>query len=318
MKFEKLVQFKKRAGVQQITEGAVYIPGVPDTHGDRASAEVIAAMAHEFNGAGLAKNVDVEHDGKACGSIIIESSIAKQDSELGPAGSWIVAMKHPDAVWQRIEKGDLAMYSMYGVGQRAESSEVSMDGKPVRDILNAKISAISLVRRGANRTGFISKSDTPAWAQALIDSNKALAARVDSQAAKLAELEKRRSGGNVTALRKAEDEADANRNVRIAQLRKRHAQLSERLEALWENPSLATGSGRSARAAENDLVIEIHKTEQELAALGEQSRVGDSAFKFRGGQSYTVDCGAQFPLGDSYYEARPADDDLDLGSLLKL
>lgn len=122
----------KADGARQIAYGVVIEPRAadePDTQGDWYTALDIELAAHDFLAA-VAKGeawADLMHDEGPVVGHPVESYIAPLDFVLGEedrvqivkAGSWVMAMHYPDAdVWARIEKGELAAFSVGGSGRR--------------------------------------------------------------------------------------------------------------------------------------------------------------------------------------------------------
>lgn len=325
-KFEIGVRLTKSVASLHELHGVAYKANTLDTHGDYMSAATLRKAAQDALANGMA--LDVEHDQRPLAK---EHAAIAQSHFDEDSAEWRIVAKFSSRAWSElIQSGKVRGFSIFGTaGGRKPGVAKTEDGteKPGQEILNPKISMISLVNRPANRTQTplpVQKSDAPAWARALIQKIEKAAEQVEANSARLKEIEQKRSGkggNNVTALRKAEAEADATRTVRIAQLEKRHAVLSKRLEALWLQPQIAAGSGMSARAMETDLAIELSKCETELATLrGESAAIGASAFKFRGGRSGVIDAGNLFPAGDSAFEKRPdyAGPEIDLDSDLTL
>jgi hypothetical protein len=130
--FSVAARIVKADPARQIAYGVVLEPrteGDPDSQGDWYTATDIELAAHDFLEA-VAKGeawADLMHDeGPAVGAPV-ESFVAPVDFALGEgdrvqlvkAGSWVMAMHYPDPeVWARIEKGELAAFSVGGSGTR--------------------------------------------------------------------------------------------------------------------------------------------------------------------------------------------------------
>ena len=105
--------------------GIVYEPLVEDAHGNFMTAGEIQKAAYWF-----AKNgdeVDLQHSFEAVdGVTVVETYIAPCDMEInGQAvvkGTWIMTAEvQNDAVWEKVQKGEVTGFSMGGVGQYSET-----------------------------------------------------------------------------------------------------------------------------------------------------------------------------------------------------
>lgn len=317
----KFVEFKKQDARRQVVLGVVYAPDTLDSHGDYASAETIEKAAYQFLASGRVQALDIEHDGKACGARVVESFLSKGDDDF-PSGSWVIGAWCPPDVWGDIETGTLTGFSLTGRGRRVEKS---LNGKPAREIQDLEIDGVSLVKKPANKTAFalLKSDDAPPWVRSLVEATAKLARgvaeldkRLDETKAVLAKADARRRGNRphdvADDVRKAvETEHIAKAAVEKRALVRKLGILNERLYRLWEGD---TGGFRNAAERERQILSEISKTEDELAALRgsvDQFGVGDpsrSAFHQRGGQSHRVDASSRVS-GDSYFAPR-ADDKL--------
>lgn len=119
------VRLLKRDEEQQIVYGVVYEPDVVDAHGDFMDAGEIEKAAHVF--LKEFRNVDKQHDFTSKVGEVIESYIAPADFELGgqtvTKGTWMMAVKVVDDVWQSIQKGEYTGFSLAGYGnvEKAET-----------------------------------------------------------------------------------------------------------------------------------------------------------------------------------------------------
>lgn len=125
----------KRDGVRQIAYGVALEPRTadnPDAQGDWYTAEDVELAAHGFLEA-VAKGeggADLMHAADGEGPFVgypVESYIAPVDftwgtgdhMELVAAGSWVLGIHYPDPdVWDRVAKGELAAFSVWGSGRR--------------------------------------------------------------------------------------------------------------------------------------------------------------------------------------------------------
>ncbi|MED3352997.1 XkdF-like putative serine protease domain-containing protein, partial [Bacillus thuringiensis] len=126
--FQKKVDIiTKSEDEQKLVYGVVYEPGVADAHNDFMTAEEIEKAAHEFMKE--AQNIDTQHDFTAGAGEIVESYIAPDDLEINGTtiqkGSWVIATKASDEVWEKIQKGEITGYSMAGTAEVEDQEEVS-------------------------------------------------------------------------------------------------------------------------------------------------------------------------------------------------
>lgn len=123
------VKLLKRDEAQQIVYGVVYEPDVVDAHGDFMDAGEIEKAAHVF--LKEFRNIDKQHDFTSKVGEVIESYIAPADFELGgqtvTKGTWIMAVKVVDDVWQGIEKGEYTGFSLAGYGNVEKAQETPQE-----------------------------------------------------------------------------------------------------------------------------------------------------------------------------------------------
>lgn len=130
--FSMPARIVKSDGAQQLAYGVVLEPRTadnPDTQGDWYTAEDIEKAAHGFLER-VAKGEawgDLMHDEVSQIGFPVESFIAPVDFVLGDgakvevvkAGSWVIGMHYPDpAIWDLVQKGELAAFSVGGSGTR--------------------------------------------------------------------------------------------------------------------------------------------------------------------------------------------------------
>lgn len=127
-KFEVTATIAKADVKRQVAYGVVLAPcgpDEPDSQGDWYDELDIELAAQGFLAA-VAKGDgwgDLMHDGITRAGVPVESYIAPVDFRLGDedvrAGSWVMAMHYADPdIWRRIEKGELAAFSVGGIGTR--------------------------------------------------------------------------------------------------------------------------------------------------------------------------------------------------------
>ncbi|WP_214783256.1 XkdF-like putative serine protease domain-containing protein [Exiguobacterium sp. s183] len=129
------VKLLKRDEAQQIVYGVVYEPDVVDAHGDFMDASEIEKAAHVF--LKEFRNIDKQHDFTSKVGEVIESYIAPADFELGgqtvTKGTWMMAVKVVDDVWQSIQKGEYTGFSLAGYGNVEKAQETPQE--PSEDVL---------------------------------------------------------------------------------------------------------------------------------------------------------------------------------------
>lgn len=107
------LNLKKADSEKQIVYGEVYAPDVIDTHGDAMAADEIEALAHAFLAESLNTRIDLMHNNKPVGAVVVESFIARAGDTDFVEGSWVVATKIPDKkLWAEIKQGKYSGYSM--------------------------------------------------------------------------------------------------------------------------------------------------------------------------------------------------------------
>lgn len=118
---EHITPFKKFDEEKQIVYAEVYAPGLIDSQGDFMTGEEIEKMAWRFMAHGRVTKVDTEHDLIDNGSVVVESFIARPNDPDFIDGSWVVGVHIPDdANWEKVKKGELNGFSMYGGAVRKE------------------------------------------------------------------------------------------------------------------------------------------------------------------------------------------------------
>lgn len=117
-----IVEIKKTVDEKQIAMAEVYVPDVPDAHGDFMTALEIEKMAYDFMRNKRLDMVDVEHDNQDYGCYIVESFIARKSDDTFVEGAWVVGIHIPDeGLWDRVKSGELNGFSMEALAIRKES-----------------------------------------------------------------------------------------------------------------------------------------------------------------------------------------------------
>ncbi len=114
----------KRDSEKHFITGIVYEPNVEDSQGEFMTASEIEKAAYWF-----AKNgdkVDLQHNFEECPSCtVVENWVAKADFSLDgqdvKKGTWLVTVEvTDDALWEKVEKGEITGFSMGGIGVTSE------------------------------------------------------------------------------------------------------------------------------------------------------------------------------------------------------
>ena len=99
--------------------GIVYAPNTVDAHGDWTDEKTLEKAAHQFM---LDyQKIDSMHNLEEGAGKVIESFIAPTDfvvnNETITKGTWVIATQATDEVWERIKKGEITGYSLYGTAE---------------------------------------------------------------------------------------------------------------------------------------------------------------------------------------------------------
>lgn len=131
-----LVPIEKSADrPKRISYGVVLEPDTEDLQGDVMTAEDIEAAAYDWMERSQAGGH--MHTATVEGAKVVESYIAPCDIPMETAhgretirkGSWVLAMRWPEDIWESIAKGDLTGYSVGGTGVRLALEEIGKKGK---------------------------------------------------------------------------------------------------------------------------------------------------------------------------------------------
>ncbi len=142
--------------------GIVYEPMEEDSHGDYMTEDEITKAAYYF-----AKNgdkVDLQHSFEPLdGATVVENWITKADFKIDNEeirkGTWLMTVEITDAdIWDKIEKGEVTVFSMGGVGEYSEEDvdlnevEKNANDKADKKGLLTKLAAalgLNIVEKGA-------------------------------------------------------------------------------------------------------------------------------------------------------------------------
>lgn len=317
----KSFEFSKAEAKRQV-HGIVYVPMVPDSQGDYMTAEEIEKTAHKFNSGNQADKVDLEHNGNPSGAKIVESYIVR-DGNAHPRGSWVVGVQVPDNIWKSVTNGELKAFSMAGTGKRIPTT---LESRQVNQLQEVEISAISLVKKGANGQTFIAKGQN-SMNQNTQKILRVIHERLNAMVEKLEDAEDTAQNAvNLTTGKPQISKSDRYASIQKSELIAKSQRLTsliskkrDRLENLWGGETIFGDRG----AMEQKLVNEIQDLEDErdattetLSILSDSNR---SAFHQRGGSSQKIDAGVGF--SDSLFSQRGVSKnapDIDLSSDLKI
>lgn len=117
---------------QRIVYGVVLVPNIPDAHGHRVSKAEIEKAAHSFAEKGFLFGVgphDPQHRGTPRPDITpLESYVAPHDIRLGGklvvGGSWVMAGRTPQDIWEQVRNHELQSFSLWGRGDIVDEPEV--------------------------------------------------------------------------------------------------------------------------------------------------------------------------------------------------
>jgi len=119
----------KKDIVKQIVYGVVLKPEAEDAQGDIISEEEIEKAAHAFltNYRKQQSDMGIMHTETTPDVVVVESYIAPSTFTIGKVkvkkGSWIVGSKiNKKELWDKVQKGQYAGYSIGGRGKRVESN----------------------------------------------------------------------------------------------------------------------------------------------------------------------------------------------------
>ena len=123
-----IVPITKEDDAQKIVYGVVYSPDEIDSQGDFMEAGEIEKSAHYF----LAEHrkIDKQHNFADGYGNVVESYIAPADMTIGEQeitkGSWILAVKANDEIWEDIQKGEITGFSLAGTATVIEIEKASV------------------------------------------------------------------------------------------------------------------------------------------------------------------------------------------------
>ena len=100
---------------EHIVMGVVYAPLSIDVDNETMLAENICKMAYDFLATGKVNNIDVSHNFRESGCVVVESFIAREGDSAFSEGSWVLVVKiTDDIIWAKVLKGELNAFSFAG------------------------------------------------------------------------------------------------------------------------------------------------------------------------------------------------------------
>lgn len=95
--------------------GVVYAPGPVDTDQAIMTADNVEALAYEFVASGKLANIDLMHNEKPTGSVVVDSTIIRWENPHFPLGAWVIGVLVSDpALKLAIKNGELNGFSFGG------------------------------------------------------------------------------------------------------------------------------------------------------------------------------------------------------------
>jgi len=99
--------------------GIVYAPDTVDAHGDYTDEESLEKAAHNY--LMNYRKMDTQHNLVDGAGEVVESYIAPVDFSINgedvKKGTWILVSKASEEVWDKIKKGEITAYSLYGTAE---------------------------------------------------------------------------------------------------------------------------------------------------------------------------------------------------------
>lgn len=109
------VVFKHLLEEKQLVFGEVYAPNMVDTDWEAMTTEDVEYAAHNFMKNNYIESIDIQHDLKKSGAVVVESYIVRTpDDPLYSEGAWVMGVWVPDDVWEDVKSGELNAFSFYG------------------------------------------------------------------------------------------------------------------------------------------------------------------------------------------------------------
>jgi len=113
------VVFKHIDEDKQLVFGEVYAPNMVDTDWEAMTPEDVEYAAHSFMKNKYIENIDIQHNGKKSGAIVVESYIVRNPNDpLYSEGAWVMGVWVPEDVWKSIKDGELNAFSFAGTSAK--------------------------------------------------------------------------------------------------------------------------------------------------------------------------------------------------------
>ena len=113
--------------------GLVYAPGPIDTDLAAMTPDNVEKLAYEFVAAGRLANIDLMHNEKATGSVVVDSTIIRWENPYFPIGGWVIGVYVTDpALKLAIKNGEINGFSFGGTA--FEVTRFALVLQPLRSI----------------------------------------------------------------------------------------------------------------------------------------------------------------------------------------
>ena len=101
---------------ERLVYAEVYSPLHVDTDQEAMTQDEIRKMAHQFLASGRVAKIDIQHNKRESGCVVVESFIARKGDPDGfIEGSWVAGIYvAPDQAWADVKSGELNGLSFFG------------------------------------------------------------------------------------------------------------------------------------------------------------------------------------------------------------
>jgi len=113
-KKEIKVEITKTDAKNKIVKGIVYSAGYLDTDGETMTKQDVQSACWNFLKTRKENNIDIQHDWKQSGCVVVENYMTEKGDPNFPEDSWIMAVQCTDEIWDKVEKGELNGFSFGG------------------------------------------------------------------------------------------------------------------------------------------------------------------------------------------------------------
>lgn len=227
--------------------GLVYAPDTVDAHGDYTDARTLEKAAHDFmlN----FQKMDVQHNMEDGAGQIVESFIAPEtfvvNSEEIIKGSWVIVSLASEEVWEKIKKGEITGYSLYG------TAEMEYEKVSILDLLG------NLFKK--------EKVDINNMEVVMDEELKKAIEQFNEAFNKIASLEEKVSviSEGITSIKSmSEDVASVKKfieDINVDELKKSFIEMDTKMDGIIENIATSTVS-KSKNDNDSDNDVEIKRT----------------------------------------------------------